>query len=93
MGALYEYVYAPPGDAAALEKVKILAPLAGRVRRRLFGARIGRIGEHRQVSIRVFFNVERLKTRFGTEVVQFPLEKIFFKWPATGILGRLKDSR
>ena len=68
---IYDYVYAPPGDANALEKIRVLAS-AGRARRKLREARIGRIGEHPAGFDSCLFNPEKLKTRLGVEVVQIP---------------------
>jgi len=73
---LYDYIYAPPGEPAALGKIRILAS-AGKGRRRLRGARIGRIGEHPAGFDSCRFNPERLKARFGVEVVPFSLEQVF----------------
>jgi L-fucose isomerase-like protein len=73
---LYEYVYASPGEAAALEKIRVLAS-AGRARRRLRGARIGRIGEHPAGFDSCLFDPGNLKTCLGVEVVQVQLETVF----------------
>jgi L-fucose isomerase-like protein len=73
---LYDYVYAPPGDAKALDKIRRLAS-AGRARRALRGARIGRIGEHPPGFDSCLFDPEKLKSRLGVEVVQFQLEDVF----------------
>ncbi len=73
---LYDYVYAPPGDTKALEKIRLLAS-AGRARRKLHGARVGRIGEHPAGFDSCLFRPEKLKTRLGVEVVQFQLEEVF----------------
>jgi L-fucose isomerase-like protein len=72
----YEYVYAPPGDAEALEKIRLLAS-AGRARRTLRGARVGRIGEHPPGFDSCLFHPEKLKARLGVEVVQLQLEDVF----------------
>jgi L-fucose isomerase-like protein len=73
---IYDYVYAPPGDAKALEKIRVLAS-AGRARRKLREARIGRIGEHPAGFDSCLFHPEKLKTRLGVEIAQFQLETVF----------------
>jgi L-fucose isomerase-like protein len=73
---LYEFIYAPPGDTAALEKIGVLAS-AGRARRMLRTARIGRVGEHPAGFDSCLFDPERLNSLLGTEVVQIELEEIF----------------
>jgi L-fucose isomerase-like protein len=73
---LYEYVYAPPGDAKALEKIRVLAA-AGRARRKLRAAQIGRIGEHPTGFDSCLFHPEKLKTRLGVKIVQFQIETVF----------------
>jgi L-fucose isomerase-like protein len=73
---LYDYVYAPPGQSAALDKIKVLSS-AGRARRMLGQARIGRIGEHPAGFDSCLFDPEKLNSHFGIEVVQFQLEQIF----------------
>jgi L-fucose isomerase-like protein len=50
---------------------------AGRARRRLRGARIGRIGEHPAGFDSCRFDGPALQERFGVEVVQVALERIF----------------
>ena len=72
----YDYVYASPGEAAALEKIRVLAS-AGKARRRLREARIGRIGEHPAGFDSCLFNPDKLKTRLGAEIVPCPLEQVF----------------
>jgi len=72
----YDYVYTHPGDPKALEKIGILAS-AGKVRRKLRQARIGRVGEHPVGFESCLFNREGLKSRLGVEVVQIELEKVF----------------
>ena len=73
---IYDYVYAPPGDAKALERIRVLAA-AGRARRKLRGARIGRIGEHPVGFDSCLFDPEKVKARLGVKVVQFQLEDVF----------------
>ena len=75
-GLRYDYVYAAPDDPAALEQVRPLVG-AGRVRRLLRQARIGRVGEHPGGFDSCKLDVEALKTRFGLEIVQLRLPEIF----------------
>ncbi len=72
----YEYVYAPPGDATALEKIRVLAS-AGRARRLLRAARIGRVGEHPPGFDSCLFSPDKLKSLLGVEIAQFQLEEVF----------------
>ncbi len=73
---LYEYVYAPPEDGLAVEKIRLLASV-GRARRKLRGVRIGRIGEHPPGFDSCLFRPENLKARLGVEVIQLQLEDVF----------------
>jgi L-fucose isomerase-like protein len=73
---IYDYVYAPPEEAGAMEKIRVLAS-AGRARRKLRGARIGRIGEHPEGFDSCRFHPEKLQARFGVEVAQFRLDQVF----------------
>jgi L-fucose isomerase-like protein len=73
---IYDYVYAPPGDAKALEKIRVLAS-AGRARRKLREARIGRIGERPAGFDSCLYHPEKLKTRLGVEIAQFQIETVF----------------
>jgi L-fucose isomerase-like protein len=75
-GYRYDYLYAEPQDANALEKVRTLA-LAGRVRRLLRHARIGRIGEHPTGFDSCELDRPALKRLFGLEVVQIELNTLF----------------
>lgn len=75
-GYRYETIYASPNDPAALESVKALA-LAGRVRRRLRQARLGRVGDHPAGFDTCRYDPEALKSRLGLEVVPLKLEDIF----------------
>ncbi len=75
-GHRYDYVYAAPDDPAALEQVRTLA-LAGRARRLLRHARIGRVGEHPGGFDSCKIDRDALKRCFGLEVVQIDLENIF----------------
>ena len=75
-GHQYETIYAAPDDPAALEKVRAMA-LAGRVRRRLRQARLGRVGDHPVGFDTCRYNPEALKSRLGLEVVPVSLERVF----------------
>jgi len=75
-GYRYDYVYAEPDDPAALEQVHTLA-LAGRARRLLRQARIGRVGEHPAGFDSCAVDKEALRRHFGLQVVQVNLERIF----------------
>jgi len=75
-GVHYDYVYAAPDDAAALEKVRTLA-LAGRTRRLLRHTRVGRIGEHPVGFEPCQVDPEGLNAHFGLEVVSIELQTVF----------------
>lgn len=75
-GYRYDYVHAEPDDSGALERVRTLA-LAGRARRLLRQARIGRIGENPDGLDSCDVNSDALKRQFGLEVVQIDLEAVF----------------
>lgn len=75
-GRRYEYVYAPPDDLAALDKIHSLAK-ARRVQRRLQGARIGRIGEHPNGFDTCRVDSAALLQRFGLELVPVELNTVF----------------
>jgi L-fucose isomerase-like protein len=72
----YDYLYAPAGDAQAVQKVVALAR-AGHAHRRLRGARIGRVGEHPDGLDTCEIDREALASRFDLEVVQIGLEEAF----------------
>ena len=75
-GHRYEYVYAPPEDDAAVEKVRVLAQ-AGRLRRLLQQARIGRVGENPDGFEPCALDRPTLEARLGIEIVQLTLEQVF----------------
>lgn len=81
-GYRYDYIYRPPDDIAAVEKVKSILQ-AGRVRRRLQRARLGRIGQHPDGFDTCSFDRERLKQRLGIDVVQVELDSVFEQVKAT----------
>jgi L-fucose isomerase-like protein len=72
----YDYIYATPDDPTTMERISTLG-LAGRIRRLLRRARIGRVGEHPEGFDSCNFSQDRLKSRFGLEVVQVKLERVF----------------
>lgn len=73
-GLDYDYVYAAPGEA--VEQVRTLAR-AGRARRLLRGARLGRVGENPAGLDTCQLDREALAGRFGLEVVQVDLPEAF----------------
>ena len=77
-GRRYATIYAAPGDPAALDRVRTLAQ-AGHVRRRLRGARVGRVGEHPAGFDTCRVDRAALKQTFGLDVVQVDLETVFEK--------------
>lgn len=72
----YDYVYAVPDDPATLERISTLAR-AGLLKHLLTRARIGRVGVHPDGFDSCNFSQDRLKSRFGLEVVQVKLERVF----------------
>ncbi|MCP4167403.1 MAG: fucose isomerase [Chloroflexi bacterium] len=74
----YGYMYARPDDGTAIEKV-IRYARAGRVRRMLRSARVGRIGENPQGFESCLYDATGLKQRFGLDVVNFDLEQDLFE--------------
>lgn len=75
-GYRYEYVYAPPKDPAAQDKIRALA-LAGRARRLLRQTRLGRVGENPDGLDSCRFDKGALARQFGLDVVQVELGDIF----------------
>ena len=72
----YQYVYAPANDPAVLAQVRSLAQ-AGRARRLLRGAQLGRVGENPAGFDSCRFNESALADLFGLKMVQVPLESAF----------------
>jgi L-fucose isomerase-like protein len=72
----YEYVYAPPQDRRALDKIQTLA-VAGRAKRLLGKARLGRVGENPDGLDSCKLDREALGHHFGLDVVQVELRDIF----------------
>jgi len=75
-GHAYRFVYAAPGDDAALEAVRTLAR-AGRARRLLSRARIGRIGPPPDGFETCQVDLPALEQRLGVTVVPVALEQVF----------------
>jgi L-fucose isomerase-like protein len=72
----YQYVYAPPEDPTALDKIHTLA-VAGRTRRLLRKARVGRVGESPDGLDSCQLDEAALARHFGLDVVQVELADIF----------------
>ena len=72
----YDYLYAPPEDAEAVQKVNILAR-AGHAYRKLRGGRIGRVGENPAGLDTCEIDRDALDGRFNLEVIQIGLEETF----------------
>ena len=72
----YEYLYAPPQDPSAVDKIQTLA-LAGRARRLLRQARVGRVGENPDGLDSCKVDQAALAGHFGLDVVQVELADIF----------------
>jgi L-fucose isomerase-like protein len=75
-GFHYEHMYAAPGEPSVIKKIRTLA-LAGRVRRLLRSARVGRVGEHPAGLDTCEVDSEALKSCFGLDVVQVDLQDVF----------------
>ncbi len=75
-GYRYEYIYAAPDDSNALAQVQTFLQ-AGRIRRLLKQARLGRVGHHPDGFDTCRFDAETLKQRLGVDVVQVELEQVF----------------
>ena len=98
-GIGYDYIYAEPNDDAAHDKLRDFA-LAAHIKRRLHGARIGRLGEHPDGFDTCRVNHAGLRQTFGIEIAQFELEAVFQRAReadgqtvaalAQGLSGRLK---
>jgi L-fucose isomerase-like protein len=75
-GRNYEYLYASPDDVLALDKIQTLAR-AGRARRLLGQARLGRVGANPDGFDSCQFDEKALAHQFGLQVVQVELEDLF----------------
>ncbi len=76
-GIYYEHFYTNPGDPAVIEAIASQAR-AGRARRVLKGARLGRVGENPDGFESCLFDADSLAERFGLEIVQFNLQDDLF---------------
>jgi L-fucose isomerase-like protein len=75
-GRRYDYVYAAPDDATALEKVHALAQ-AGRARRLLRRARVGVVGEPPTGLDTCRYDDDALERHLGLELVHVDLGEVF----------------
>ena len=75
-GIPYETIYAEPDDPAAHEKLGDFAR-AAMVKRRLQGARIGRLGENPDGFDTCLVNQAGLRARLGVDVPQYALSPFF----------------
>lgn len=75
-GRTYEYLYAPPTDPSALEKVRVLGS-AARLRRRLQTARVGRVGDHPEGFDTCELDAARLARKLGVQIVPVELADLF----------------
>jgi len=76
-GIFYGYVYTAPDDLSVLEKITVYAR-AGRARRILQGAQLGRVGENPDGFETCLFDAEKLTERFGLDIVQLDLQADVF---------------
>lgn len=72
----YDYIYAAPDAESAREKLRNFAS-AARVKRKLAGVRIGRLGAHPDGFDTCRVNHAALKSQLGVEVAQFELAPFF----------------
>jgi len=75
-GLRYDYIYAAADEEAAFKKLHSFA-VAARVKKRLTGTRIGRLGVHPDGFDTCRVNHQALKAHLGVEVAQFELEGFF----------------
>ncbi|MCY4063495.1 MAG: L-fucose/L-arabinose isomerase family protein [Chloroflexi bacterium] len=75
-GLRYDYIYAAADEEAAFKKLHSFA-VAARVKKRLAGTRIGRLGEHPDGFDTCRVNHQALKAQLGVEVAQIELEGFF----------------
>lgn len=76
-GEKYGFIFAPPGDATVVEKLRVLAQ-AGRARNALRGSRLGRVGENPDGFETCLLDENRIREIFGLQVEQFELESDVF---------------
>jgi L-fucose isomerase-like protein len=75
-GRAYDFLYAPPTDPSAVDKVRLLGS-AARLRRRLQAARLGRLGAHPDGFDTCVLDAPRLAEKLGVEVVPLELDDLF----------------
>ena len=80
-GIGYDYIYAAADEEAACKKLHDFA-VAARVKKRLAGTRIGRLGEHPDGFDTCRVNPQALKTELGVEVAMFELAPFFARTQA-----------
>ena len=92
-GRRYATLCADADDPAALNQMDALAR-AGRARRLLRGARIGRIGEHPEGFETCIPHPVALRKRFGVELVQMALDDVFAgaRRASPGVVDALYDA-
>lgn len=92
-GYQYDTIYGLADADVALNKIRTLAR-AGRVRRLLRGARIGRVGEHPDGFDTCRVDEDGLRQAFGVEVRQLDLPALFEKVRVTdpGPVAALRDT-
>jgi L-fucose isomerase-like protein len=73
----YTYEYAAPDDLSVLEKITTYAR-AGRARRTLQNAQLGRVGENPEGFETCILRPDEIKKRFGLEIVQLDLQEDIF---------------
>ncbi len=75
-GLRYDYIYAGADEEQAYKKLQSFA-VAARVKKRLAGTRIGRLGEHPAGFDTCRVNHQALKAQLGVEVAQYELDEFF----------------
>jgi len=77
-GIQYKTLYAKPDDFEVISSIRTLA-LAGRARRFLQEAKIGRVGDHPEGLDTCQYDAEALKRTFGVDIMPIDLETVFHK--------------
>jgi L-fucose isomerase-like protein len=77
-GSSYGYAYSAPDDPATLGKITAYAK-AGRARRLLHSAKLGRVGENPDGFETSLFRSEAINKQFGLQIVQLDLQEDVFK--------------
>lgn len=77
-GFYYRHIFTAPDDPAVIEMIASHAR-AGRARRVLRGARLGRVGENPEGFETCLVDTENINSRFGMEIVQLDLRTDVFK--------------